>query len=207
MIHYSAKNLTTQQNYKFLTGSIIPRPIAWITTKDPDTQVVNAAPFSYFNVVAKDLPLISLSINRTSNAQMKDSARNLVNHKEAVVHIVNDQVLLEMNQTAASLPASVGELEDSALTLIPSHSINVPAINEAPIRMETKLHQYIPIKGLNEAIVSDLFILEVMDYYFSPDVFDPQKEYILPLALSPIARLAGESYSHIGTILDIKRPK
>lgn len=92
MYFYSAKDLTTKQNYKFLTGSVIPRPIAWITTIDDTTNLVNAAPFSYFNVVAKDLPLVSLSINRKEH-QMKDTARNLLQQKEGVIHMVNDSVL------------------------------------------------------------------------------------------------------------------
>ena len=71
MLFYSAKELTTKQHYKFLTGSIIPRPIAWITTINQETNIVNAAPFSYFNVVAKDLPLVSLSINRNNHSSGK----------------------------------------------------------------------------------------------------------------------------------------
>ena len=101
MLFYSAKELTAKQHYKFLTGSIIPRPIAWITTINQETNIVNAAPFSYFNVVAKDLPLVSLSINR-NNQKIKDTARNLLQQKEGVIHLVNDKVLAEMNQTSAS---------------------------------------------------------------------------------------------------------
>ena len=96
MLFYSAKELTTKQHYKFLTGSIIPRPIAWITTINQETNIVNAAPFSYFNVVAKDLPLVSLSINR-NNQKIKDTARNLLQQKEGVIHLVNDKVLAESN--------------------------------------------------------------------------------------------------------------
>lgn len=207
MFHYSSDQLTTKQNYKFLTGSIIPRPIAWITTVNPETKIINAAPFSYFNVVAKNVPLVSVSINRQSDGIMKDTANNLVNSLEGVIHLVDDTVLHQMNETAASLPADKGELTDSHLTLIDSRSIQTPAIEEAPIRMETKVHQHIEIKDHEEQIISDLFILEVLDYYFSEEVFDEAKEYILPEKLSPIARLAGDSYSHINNIVDIKRPK
>ncbi|MGM0215011.1 flavin reductase family protein [Enterococcus sp. AZ109] len=207
MIHYSSNQLTTKQNYKFLTGSIIPRPIAWITTVNPETKIINAAPFSYFNVVAKNVPLVSVSINRQPDEQMKDTANNLLKSHEGVVHLIDDSVLHEMNATSASLPADIGELTDSQLTLIDSRSIQVPAIKEAPIRMEARLHQYLEIKDHEEQVISDFFILEIIDYYFSEEVFDIEKEYILPEKLSPIARLAGDSYSHINNIVDIKRPK
>ena len=73
MQHFNTKELNTKQMYKFLTGSIIPRPIAWITTQNPETQVVNAAPFSFFSVASNVLPLISVAILR-NDGKIKDSA-------------------------------------------------------------------------------------------------------------------------------------
>ncbi|MDT2738162.1 flavin reductase family protein [Enterococcus pseudoavium] len=206
MFFYSAKELTTKQNYKFLTGSIIPRPIAWITTLNQETKVVNAAPFSYFNVVAKELPLVSLSINRNGQ-EMKDTAYNLLHQQEAVIHLVNDELLTEMNWSAASLPAEESELANSKLTLLDSREVSVPAIQEAPIRFEVRLHQYIPVNDHKATIISDLFILEVLNYYFDEKIFNSEKEYIDPLALNPLARLAGNTYSHIAKTIDVKRPK
>lgn len=206
MFFFSAKELTTKQNYKFLTGSIIPRPIAWITTINQETNVVNAAPFSYFNVVAKELPLVSLSINRNEQ-QMKDTAHNLLQQKEGVIHLVNDSVLAEMNQSSASLPSEDSELAHSNLTLINSQEVAVPAIQEAPIRLEVRLHQYVPVKDNAENIISDLFILEVLNYYFKEDIFDQAQEYIDPIKFDPLARLAGNTYGHIARTLDKKRPK
>lgn len=205
MYFYSADKLTAKQNYKFLTGSVIPRPIAWITTMNKQNKLVNAAPFSYFNVVAKDLPLISLSINRKDN-EMKDTAKNLLSQHEGVIHLVNDSVLKLMNQTAATLPSEKSELEGLDITLVDSRSIDVPAIKESPIRYEVKLHQHIEIKNHEQTTISDLFILEVLNYYFSKELFDAKKEYIDPIAFDPISRLAGNSYSHINKIMDIKRP-
>ncbi|MGO3603896.1 MAG: flavin reductase family protein [Enterococcus malodoratus] len=206
MLFYSAKDLTTKQNYKFLTGSVIPRPIAWITTIDQETKVINAAPFSYFNVVAKDLPLVSLSINR-NDQKMKDTARNLLQQNEGVIHLVDDSVLAEMNQSSASLPANESELSDSGLTLLDSQAVDVPAIGEAPIRFEVRLHQYIPVKVHHEKIISDLFILEVLNYHFKETLINQEKEYINSLTFDPLARLAGNTYSHIAKTLDLKRPK
>lgn len=206
MLFYSAKDLTTKQNYKFLTGSVIPRPIAWITTVNQETNVVNAAPFSYFNVIAKELPLVSLSINRKGQ-KMKDTARNLFQQNEGVIHLVNDHILSEMNQSAASLPAEESEMNYNDFTLLNSQEVSVPAIQEAPIRFEVRLHQYIPVKANDETIISDLFILEVLNYHFEETLFDQEKEYIDPLTFDPSTRLAGNTYSHIARTLDLKRPK
>ncbi|MGX7205875.1 flavin reductase family protein [Enterococcus pingfangensis] len=206
MLFYSAKDLTSKQNYKFLTGSVIPRPIAWITTINPETDVINAAPFSYFNVVSKELPLVSLSINRIDQ-KMKDTAHNLLQQNEGVIHLVNDTVLTEMNQSAASLPADESELDKSDLILLASQEVAVPAIQAAPIRFEVRLHQYVPVKDHEQTIISDLFILEVLNYHFEETLFDQEKEYIDSIVFNPIARLAGNTYSHIAETLELKRPK
>lgn len=205
MIEFSAQDLSGLQNYKFLTGSVIPRPIAWITTQNPTTQVVNAAPFSYFNVVSSQPPLVSLSINRSQGVP-KDTAHNLLDQKEGVIHIVNDDVLAVMNQTAASLPPTVSELENQAVTLIPSQKVAVPSIQEATIRLEVRVHQYIPVTDHTERIVSDLFILEVLHYAFAPAIFSEERQYILPEELRPIARLAGNTYARLGETFDVQRP-
>ncbi|MDT2756001.1 flavin reductase family protein [Enterococcus asini] len=205
MIEFAANQLTAQQNYKFLTGSVIPRPIAWITTQNVKTGVINAAPFSYFNVVASNPPLVSLSINRRQGME-KDTAHNLRTQKEGVIHIVSDSILDDMNQSAASLPPEISELTDSSLTLSDSQKVAVPGIKEAPIKLEVRLHQYVPVLDHQERITSDLFVLEVLHYTFDESVFDENRQYILPKELGPIARLAGNTYGTLGDTFDVIRP-
>ena len=137
MQHFNAKELNTKQMYKFLTGSIIPRPIAWITTQNPETQVVNAAPFSFFSVASNVLPLISVAILR-NDGKIKDSARNLLASRQGVVHIVSEDLVEEMNRTAAQLPDTESEIDLTELTLTASHTVTVPAIKEAKIRMKPR---------------------------------------------------------------------
>ncbi|MGM0123480.1 hypothetical protein IGI37_000851 [Enterococcus sp. AZ194] len=206
MIHYSAKDLSPKQHYKFLTGSIIPRPIAWITTKNIETSVVNLAPFSYFTVASKELPLVTISINRKGTEQ-KDTTTNLLANKEGVIHIVNEAVLEAMNATSASLPAEESELSLTDLTLEVSQSVAIPSLKEVPIRMEVRVHQYLPITDHNGQTISDLFVLEVLDYYFDESIFDQTREYILPEKLLPISRLAGNLYNHLGKIDELARPQ
>lgn len=206
MRHYATKDLSQKQAYKFLSGSIIPRPIAWITTFNKDQTVINAAPFSFFNAAAADIPLVTVSILR-QNSAIKDTAQNILDTKEAVIHLVDEQVVEAMNQTAASLPSEQSEIELNQLETTPSKSVQVPGIKAARIRMEGRLHQYVPIKNHNDETISDLFILEITDFYFAETLIDQQKEYILPDRFKPIARLAGQTYAQIDGLFDLQRPK
>lgn len=206
MLHYSSDMLSKKQQYKFLSGSIIPRPIAWVTTMDENSKVVNAAPFSFFSAASSELPLVTLAILRRQG-QMKDTARNILHNQELVIHLVDDAVLAEMNQTAASLPEDESEILLNQIEIVSSRSVRVPGIKQAKLRMEATLHQHVPITNHEGAVVTDLIIAEVTDFYFNEDIFDLEKEYILPESLQPVARLAGSSYAHISNITDIERPK
>lgn len=205
MLHYPTNCLSSKQSYKFLSGSIIPRPIAWVTTMNQEHKTVNAAPFSFFNAAASEIPLVTLSILRR-NGEIKDTAKNIIETNELVIHLVNDQVVESMNQTAASLKPDQSEIIVNRIETTASKSVTVPGITAAPIRMEARLHQYVPVKNHDDQIISDLFIVEITDFYFDEALFDQQSEYILPEAFNPIARLAGNTYAHIGDLFDLKRP-
>lgn len=206
MIHFTSDKLSKKQQYKFLSGSVIPRPIAWITTLTADGKTVNLAPFSFFSGVSNELPLLSIAILR-QNGEMKDSARNLLATKEAVIHIVDESLIHAMNQTSRSLAPDQSEVELTNLTLEPSLSVQVPGISEVKIRFETTLHQYVPIKNLHDQVVTDLFILAVSDFHFSESVFDQKNDYILTEKLLPVARLAGNKYATLADEYTVKRPK
>src|SRR3954462_3459680 len=91
-------SLSERDNYKFLIGSIVPRPIAFVTTQSKD-GVLNGAPFSYFNIVTSNPPMISLSIQR-NGGRIKDTARNIFENKEFVVYIVDEDNVAKINETA-----------------------------------------------------------------------------------------------------------
>ncbi|EOB3523407.1 flavin reductase family protein [Enterococcus faecalis] len=205
MIHYNSNELSAKTAYKFLSGSIIPRPIAWVTTQDTATGIVNAAPFSFFNAAAAEIPLATLSILRPDK-EPKDTARNILATKELVIHFVNEDVLTQMNQTSAPLAAEISEIDTFGIETIASQTVAVPAIKAAPIRMEARLHQYVPIDNHEGQIITDLFIVEITDFYFDSAVFDEEHQYILPEKLQPIARLAGNDYTTLGEIREVRRP-
>ncbi|AGY82116.1 MULTISPECIES: flavin reductase family protein [Carnobacterium] len=206
MIHYKAEQLSKKQQYKFVSGSVIPRPIAWVTSLSKDGSVVNAAPFSFFSAASNELPLLTVAILRKDGA-IKDTARNIIDQKEAVIHIVDQSVVEEMNQTSAPLSPDESEIDQTGLTLVDSVTVKVPSIVEAKIRFEGVLHQYVPIKNENEEIVTDFFFIRVTDFFFDEKVFDQEKEYILNDQLNPVARLAGNQYATLNEEFTIVRPK
>lgn len=205
MLHYSSNELSKKQQYKFLSGSIVPRPIAWVTTQNDASGVVNAAPFSFFSAASSELPLITLAILR-KQGHMKDTARNILQNQELVIHLVDDEVLIEMNQTAASLPADESELLSNQIETVASRSVAVPGIKKAKLRMEARLYQHVPIQDREGNTFTDLIIAEVTDFHFNEAIFDSEKEYILPDKLHPIARLAGNNYAPIDHIIELERP-
>lgn len=206
MIHYRKEELTSAQQYKLLSGSVVPRPIAWVSTHSPNESTINLAPFSLFSLVSKELPLVSLSIMREAGEQ-KDTAYNLSQTGEAVIHIVDDSLVHEMNATSATLPRHESELNLVSLETVASQRVTVPGIKEAKIRFEGTVYQHIPIFNKHkDEIITDLFILEIMDYHFSETVFDDEKGYIDVQNLKPVARLAGPNYGILGTTYQLNRP-
>ncbi|ASB91146.1 flavin reductase family protein [Bacillus sonorensis] len=199
------KHLSSKETYKLLSGAVVPRPIAFVTTVSTVNGAVNAAPFSFFNVVSSDPPLLSISVGRR-NGVMKDTARNAAEMKEFVVHIVDEDLVGDMNKTAASLPAHESELDLTGLHTIQSDHISVPAIREARIRFECRLERHLTFDHDGGETVNDLLIGRVVCIHLADEVYDPEKGYIRTEALRPIARLAGNNYASLGETLSVERP-
>jgi len=193
---------TERDNYKLLIGSIIPRPIAFVTTLSQD-GVLNGAPFSYFNIVSSNPPMISLSIQRAEGRQ-KDTARNILGAKEFVVHIVDEQNVEKVNITAASLPQDQSEIELAQLTTVDSLKISVPGVQEAKIRMECRLEHALELGGSNSP-GCDFIIGKVVQFHIDEAIFENGR--INPAGLAAVSRLAGQDYAKIGEIFTIERPK
>ncbi|WP_219838172.1 flavin reductase family protein [Paenibacillus sp. R14(2021)] len=197
--------LTQQErdNYKFMIGSIIPRPIAWVTTQTA-SGIVNAAPFSYFNIVTSNPPMISVSVQRRNGA-MKDTARNAEASGELVVHIPNEHNVRQMNQTAASLGPEASEVEYTGLTLVPSSKVGVPGLAEASIRMECVVEQILPLGGTGDGPGCDLIIGRVVQFHIADELYDAAG-HVDAEKLRPVSRLAGTSYAKLGDIFALERP-
>jgi flavin reductase (DIM6/NTAB) family NADH-FMN oxidoreductase RutF len=202
MLPVDPDQLSERENYKFLIGSIIPRPIAFVTTASED-GVLNGAPFSYFNIVSSNPPMISLSIQRSGGKQ-KDTARNILESGEFVVHIVDEQNVEKINQTAASLASDESEVELAQLTPVKSVKVSVPGVKEAKVRMECVLEQALELGGGNVP-GCDFIIGKVVQFHIEDNIYDHGR--INPEGLAAVSRLAGNNYAKVGEIFEIKRPK
>lgn len=201
MISIDPKQNEERDNYKLLVGSIIPRPIAFVTTQS-EQGVVNGAPFSYFNIVSSNPPMVSLSIQRPTG-ERKDTARNIYGNGEFVVHIVDRDNVGKVNETAASLPPSESEVDMAGLTKVPSTRVSVPGVKESKIRMECQLVESVPFGG--DGPGSDLFIGKIVQFHVDEAIYENGR--IDPRGLDAVSRLAGSSYAAIGEIFSLERPK
>lgn len=190
-----------RDNYKLLIGSVIPRPIAFVTTQS-EAGVVNGAPFSYFNIVSSNPPMVSLSIQRPAGGR-KDTARNIYANGEFVVHIVDRDNVGKINETAASLPPSESEVDMAGLTQVPSAVVSVPGIQESKIRMECRLVESVKLGG--DGPGSDLFIGKIVQFHVDEAIYENGR--IDPRGLDAVSRLAGTNYAAIGEIFSLERPK
>ncbi len=202
MLSIDPSTVSERENYKLLIGSIIPRPIAFVTSMSQE-GTLNGAPFSYFNIVSSNPPMISLAIQRSGGNQ-KDTARNILQSKEFVVHIVDEQNVEKINKTAASLSPDQSEVELAELTPIRSVKISVPGVKEAKIRMECILEHSLELGGV-ETPGCDLIIGKVVQFHVEQDIYENGK--IDPRGLAAVSRLAGHDYAKIGEMFSIERPE
>jgi len=196
----SIQEIGRQDKYKLLIGCIIPRPIAWVTTVGSD-GVINAAPFSYFNVASIEPMMVSIAVMRKPGSLMKDTARNIQETGEFVVNMVDVYNVDVMNQTSADYPSTVSEVEALGLELVPSALVKAPRLAASRIHFECKLHQ---IVELGSPTTSDLILGEVIHVQVADELY--QAGRIDAKAFAPVSRLAGHTYAELGELFDRPRP-
>lgn len=202
MLSFDPKDNTEKENYKLMIGTVIPRPIAFITSKSKD-GIVNAAPFSYFNIAAIDPPMLSVSIQR-KNGEQKDTAKNILDTGEFVIHIVDADNVAEINKTAATLPPDESEIDLTDLDVVASQIVQTPAIKQAKARYECSLEKTVEL-GNGQHITTDLIIGKIERFHIAEEIYEAGK--INYENLRAVSRLAGHDYANIGDIFTIKRPK
>jgi flavin reductase (DIM6/NTAB) family NADH-FMN oxidoreductase RutF len=132
--------ITAYQRYKLMASLIVPRPIALVTSLGP-TGVVNAAPFSMFNMLGEDPPIVMISVNRIQDGRLKDTAANILATGEFVVHLCDEPMAAQMHACGEALPADLSELTEVGFHALPSRTVAPPRIAEAPVAFECVLHE------------------------------------------------------------------
>jgi len=193
--------------YKLLIGCIVPRPIAWVSTVDAD-GVNNLAPFSFFMGVCSDPPTLAFSAGPrsgatgTGSAGLKDTVRNLEATGDFVVNVVDDTLAEQMNRTSGDYPPEVDEFRVAALTAAPGVKVRAPRIGEAPINMECRVAQILRVgRGPHSLVLG-----EIVYFHLRDDLYDRQAGRIDMHRLKPVGRLAGEMYTRVHDLFELKRP-
>jgi flavin reductase (DIM6/NTAB) family NADH-FMN oxidoreductase RutF len=197
-------SLSWKSVYKLLTGSIIPRPVGWISTINPQ-GMPNLAPFSFFNVVSSHPPhLVFAPSIRTTDRSEKDTLRNIRQVGEFVVNIVSEDLLEAMNLTSTELPADIDEFSYAGLTRAPSHAIRPPRVAESRVHFECTLRQIIELG--DQPGGGALVIGQVVHIHVDDGVLIGEDKINLE-SLKPIGRLAGNLYCRVSDLIELPRPK
>ncbi len=183
--------------YRFLISAVIPRPIAFVSTRATDGHT-NLAPFSFFNAISSVPPLLSIAINERSG-DPKDTLRNIQQTREFVVNIVSEPLLDAMVQTAGEWPRGTSEFGPSGLTEAPAERVKAPRVAESPLHLECVLHREIPL-GNSVLIVGEVVWAHVDDSMLSDGRIDALK-------LAAVGRLGGEWYSLLRDVEKRPRPR
>lgn len=193
--------LTKQENYRLLTSTVAPRPIAFITSISEE-GVLNAAPFSYFNVISAEPPLLSVSIGR-KQGQQKDTSRNILQVGEFVVHITDEDIVEAVNDSSMNLPPDESEVERINLSPTVSDVVGVPSIEETKVRFECKLEKHLVFEEGESA--TDVIIGRIVKYHIAEDLYSDG--IVNTKKLKPVARLGGKEYAKLGKIFELERPE
>jgi flavin reductase (DIM6/NTAB) family NADH-FMN oxidoreductase RutF len=191
------RTLPTRDVYRFLIAAVVPRPIAFVSTVSAGGQV-NLAPFSYFNAISSEPPLVTIAISDRAD-DPKDTLRNIRETREFVVNVVSEPLLDAMVHTAGEWPRATSEFGPSGLTPAPSERVRPPYVAESPLQLECVLHRDIPL-GNSILVVGEVVLARVRDDVMVDGRIDPEK-------LKPVGRLGGELYAPLGPILKRARPK
>ncbi len=197
MLSFDFQQLSAREKYKILIGSVVPRPIALVTTIDAEGRA-NAAPFSFFNALSADPPILALGVENYSDLSPKDTTLNIRQNQEFTVNIVSDALVEAMNVCAVPFEPGFDELVAAGLTAIPGTRVGCPRIGEAPVALECRRMMALSIGQSREIILGEVLMAHVRD-----DLIDPATLYIDQLGLDAIGRMGGHGYARTREYFDL----
>ena len=189
--------------YKLMIGSIVPRPIGFISSIDSNGRR-NLAPFSFFNGVCSNPPTVLFCPSIRKDGQRKDTWRNVESTGEFVVNIVSEDIAEQMNLTSADFPPEVDEFTVSGLTPVPSDCVKPPRVKESKISMECAVTHIVPIND-SEPGGGCVVIGRIIRFHIADELFDHFR--IDPARLQAIGRMGGPTYTRTQDRFDLIRPK
>ena len=186
-------SLSAEQSYKLLTGMIVPRPIAWVTSLS-EAGIINLAPFSAFTFLAPKPPMLGISIGHKAGVY-KDTSRNILTREEFVVHVADVSQIDAVHQSAIEYPSDISEVDEIGLETTASEEISVPRLVAAPVAMECRFRTCLEFGETR----SRLIVGEVIKFHIRAGLLRDGK--IDTHMLNPIARVAGPVYASLGEMI------
>ncbi|KAK0645839.1 hypothetical protein B0T16DRAFT_428830 [Cercophora newfieldiana] len=198
-------------NYKLLISAVIPRPIAFLSTRGPDGTATNLAPFSYFQMINHDPPLFVIGFTGPADvAHAKDSLRNLVQTKECVINIISEGFVEAANSTSINAPYGSSEWNVSGLTPIYGCETvpRIPRVAEAVFSIEGKLESFreFDSKAYAGKKSGTMVIIEGTRFWARQDAINEELNQIDPKILRPVSRLGGITYGRVTEAIELPRP-
>jgi flavin reductase (DIM6/NTAB) family NADH-FMN oxidoreductase RutF len=204
---FDPANCQSRQIYKLMTGIIVPRPIALVSTVD-SRGVANLAPFSFFTGVGSVPPTVLFcpilrSLGGPEADQRKDTLRNVEDTGEFVVNVVSDAIAAGANAAAAEVAPEVDEFQLAHLTPVPSEVVRPSRVAESPAQMECRLMQVVYTSHLPGSGV--VVLGEVVRFHVREDLFDDFR--VDPAGLDAVGRMAGNTWVRTRDRIELIRPK
>ncbi|QND42720.1 flavin reductase family protein [Rhizobium leguminosarum bv. viciae] len=201
-VSFDFEQLTERQRYKLMIGTIIPRPIALVTTVDENGRI-NAAPFSFFNCLSADPPILAIGVENNADMSFKDTGHNIRMTEVFTVNIVSFAIAEAMHICGAKYPRGVDELKEASLTAMPGEKVASPFIAEALIAFECRRRHVTLELGRSRQIVMG----EIVYAHYRDGVVDPERLHVDPAAVDAIARLGGDTCATIRDRFEMLTPK
>jgi flavin reductase (DIM6/NTAB) family NADH-FMN oxidoreductase RutF len=181
-------DLPPLDRYKMLIGLVIPRPIAWISTRSAN-GVANCAPFSFFNVFSEDPPLCVIGINPRSDGRLKHTLTNIRRTGEFVVNLVDEATANAMHVSSYEFAEEESEFDKAGLTESPAALVAHPRIAEAAACLECRVYRRLEISGTRELVLGEILLVHARD-----GIIDPQTRRVSEERYRPVGRLFANRY-------------
>ena len=202
-MQFDMRNLPLMARYKIANSTVTPRPIAWITSISPD-GVVNAAPYSFFNVVGADPVLIALGLMKSvADRTLKNTASNIIATSDFVVNLVSEHDAERMNQCSVDAPSDVSEVDYAGLETVPSVLVAPPRIATSPVSFECRKVVALDVGTLQTVVIAEVLMAHIRDEF----ILDEENMYIDMPAMKLIGRTHGNGwYARTSDQFQIERP-
>lgn len=202
-MYFDFGSLPAQTCYNLMAATVTPRPIAWVTTIS-ESGVLNAAPFSFFNVMGHQPPTVAIGLMRQARGGIKDTGANILQNGEFVVNLVPESLVQAMNVTCADYPAEVDELEKAGLTIKPATHVRPPLIQSSPVSFECRSLSTV-VTGPEQLVVIGQVLAAHIDERY---VLDAERGFVKTPELGLISRMHGGGwYARSTDLFQLNRPE